>query len=66
MTLPNFMELTGQRMSVQAFRALPETNEAVIEHIGGVVFVDSPIDPHQEVVLNAALLVKATAPQGKT
>jgi Uma2 family endonuclease len=61
-----FTELTGQRMSVQAFRALPETNEAVIEHINGVVFVDSPVDPHQEVALNAALLVKALAPQGKT
>lgn len=61
-----FTELTGQRMSVSEFRALPETNEAIIEHINGVVFVDSPVDPHQEVVLNAALLVKALAPQGKT
>ena len=65
MALQNFAELTGRQMSTERFRALPETNEAVIEHIDGVVYVDSPVDPHQEVVLNVVLLLKALAPQGR-
>lgn len=57
---------TGTQMSTGAFRALPETNEAIIEHIDGVVYTDSPVDPHQEVVLNVAMLCRVLAPQGKT
>ena len=29
--------VTGTTMTTEAFRALPETNEAIIEHIQGVV-----------------------------
>lgn len=58
--------VTGTTMSTEAFRALPETNAAIVEHIQGVVYVDSPVDPHQEVVLNTALLLRTLAPQGKT
>lgn len=65
MALQNLVELTGRQMSTERFRALPETNEAVMEHIDGVVYVDSPVDPHQEVVLNVVLLLKAVAPQGR-
>ncbi len=66
MTLRNLLEMTGRRMDTRTFRALPETNEAIIEHIHGVVYVDSPVDPHQDVVLNTALLLRTTAPQGRT
>lgn len=57
---------TGQRMTTEAFRALPETNAARIEHIEGIVYMDSPVYSHQEAVLKAAILLNTIAPHGTT
>ncbi|MBZ0303974.1 MAG: Uma2 family endonuclease [Anaerolineae bacterium] len=57
---------TGQRLTAEAFRALPENNAVVMQHIDGVMYVDSPVYAHQEILLRAAILLNAIAPHGRT
>ena len=57
---------TGQRLITEAFRALPENNAILMQHIDGVVYVDSPVYSHQEALLRAAVLLMTTAPHGTT
>lgn len=57
---------TGQRLTTEAFRALPENNAVFIQHINGVVYVDSPVYSHQEVLLRTAILLNTIAPHGRT
>lgn len=57
---------TGQRLTTEAFRALPENNAILMQHIGGVVYVDSPVYSHQEALLRAAVLLHFIAPHGTT
>lgn len=57
---------TGQRFTTEAFRALPENNAILMQHIDGVVYVDSPVYSHQEVLLRTAILLHTTVPQGAT
>lgn len=56
----------GQRLSTEAFRALPENNAVLMQHIDGVIYGDSPVYSHQEALLKAAVLLNATAPHGTT
>lgn len=59
------IEQTKTRMTAAEFRQLPETNR-ITELIHGELIVSpSPIDAHQDLVLNLAVLIKSIMPGGK-
>lgn len=57
--------LTGTRMSLQEFRALPETNH-IVEYLKGVVVVSpSPTNEHRLKVKRLVRLIERLAPGGE-
>ena len=59
-------EQTKIRMSAAEFRQLPETTQFMELIEGEVIVSPSPIDRHQDLVLNIALLIRSIMPHGKT
>lgn len=58
-------EQTQTRMTAAEFRQLPES-DGFVELINGELIVSpSPIDIHQDLVLNVAVLLRAEKPHGK-
>jgi len=59
------VEGTKTRMTAAAFRQLPETTQPTELIRGELIVSPSPIDAHQDLVFNLAVLIRSLMPGGK-